>query len=61
MQLWDCNGAGNQQWTYNASTHDIVNLQANKCLDVTDNNSANSTPLQIWTCGGTANQKWTMQ
>ena len=39
---------------------DLVNPQANKCLDVTGNNSANATPLQIWTCTGAANQKWTV-
>ena len=35
-----------------------MNPQANKCLDVTGNNSANATPLQLWTCTGAANQKW---
>ncbi|MET8772936.1 RICIN domain-containing protein, partial [Streptomyces sp. NPDC004658] len=29
-----------------------------KCLDVTDNNSANGTRIQIWSCTGGANQKW---
>ena len=48
-----------QQWTY-TSGRDLVNPQANKCLDVTGNNSANATPLQIWTCTGAANQKWTV-
>ena len=39
----------------------LVSLaQADKCLDVTGNNSANGTRLQIWTCAGTANQKWTV-
>jgi hypothetical protein len=37
-----------------------VNPQANKCLDVTGNNSANATPLQTWTCTGAANQEWTL-
>ena len=32
---------------------------ANKCLDVTGNNSADGTRLQIWTCTTGANQKWT--
>ncbi|MGW3466600.1 RlpA-like double-psi beta-barrel domain-containing protein, partial [Streptomyces olivaceoviridis] len=44
-------------WTVTAA-HDIVNPQANKCLDVTDNNSANGTRIQIWSCTGAANQKW---
>ncbi|MEH0843530.1 ricin-type beta-trefoil lectin domain protein [Micromonospora sp. CPCC 205711] len=29
------------------------------CLDVTDNNSADGTPIQIWSCTGGANQQWT--
>ena len=37
-----------------------MNPQANKCLDVTGNITANSTPTQIWTCSGGANQKWTV-
>ena len=41
------------------AAHDIVNPNANKCLDATGNSSANGTRLQIWTCAGTANQKWT--
>ncbi|WP_348639669.1 lectin [Micromonospora sp. MH33] len=30
-----------------------------KCLDVTDNSSADGTPAQIWSCTGGANQQWT--
>ncbi len=42
------------------AARDLVNLNANKCLDATGNSSADLTRLQIWTCGGTANQKWTL-
>jgi hypothetical protein len=59
VQLWDCNGTLAQRWTYSAG-HDLVNPNANKCLDVTGNTSADATPLQIWTCTGAANQKWTV-
>ncbi|WP_255509875.1 ricin-type beta-trefoil lectin domain protein [Micromonospora sp. AP08] len=30
-----------------------------KCLDVTNSNTANGTPIQIWSCAGTPNQQWT--
>ncbi|WP_338106345.1 ricin-type beta-trefoil lectin domain protein [Micromonospora terminaliae] len=30
-----------------------------KCLDATDNSSADGTPAQIWSCTGGANQQWT--
>lgn len=59
VQLWDCNGTGAQRWSVTAA-HDIVNPQADKCLDATGNSSANGTRLQIWTCTGAANQKWTV-
>jgi hypothetical protein len=37
-----------------------MNPQASKCLDVTDVNTADGTPLQIWDCTGGANQKWSL-
>ncbi len=37
---------------------DLINPQANKCVDVRDWNSANGAKLQLWDCAGTANQKW---
>ena len=59
LQLWDCNGNPPQRWAVSAA-RDIVNVQANKCLDATGNSAANGTRLQIWTCSGTVNQKWTV-
>jgi hypothetical protein len=52
-------GYATQRWTV-TSAHDIVNPQANKCLDVTGNDSANGTRLQIWSCTEGADQKWTV-
>ena len=43
VQIATCNGNAAQQWTYTGA-HDLVNPQANKCLDVTGNNSANGNP-----------------
>ncbi|SCG72945.1 Ricin-type beta-trefoil lectin domain-containing protein [Micromonospora inositola] len=59
MQLWTCNGTAAQQWTWTAG-RDLVNPQANKCLDVTGNTSADGTKVQIWSCTGAANQKWNL-
>lgn len=61
VQLYDCNGTGAQQWSYDATTHDVVNLAADKCLDVTDDSSANGARAQIWSCTGAANQKWQLR
>ncbi|NED82000.1 ricin-type beta-trefoil lectin domain protein, partial [Streptomyces sp. SID11233] len=60
VQLYDCNGTGAQRWTYDATSHDVVNTAADKCLDVTDRSTANGARAQIWTCTGASNQKWTL-
>ncbi|MBM6402629.1 RICIN domain-containing protein, partial [Phycicoccus sp. CSK15P-2] len=46
-----------QKWVL-SSAGDLVNPQANKCLDIKDWVNNNGAQLQIWTCAGTANQKW---
>jgi glucosylceramidase len=61
VQLYGCNGSGAQQWRYESSTGDLVSVPADKCLDVSDNSSANGTRAQIWSCTGAANQKWRLQ
>ncbi|MFG1955441.1 RICIN domain-containing protein, partial [Micromonospora sp. NPDC048830] len=52
-----CNGTGAQQFTLNAAG-DLVNLRANKCVDIKDWNGGDGARLQLWDCAGTANQKW---
>jgi beta-glucanase (GH16 family) len=58
IQLVTCNGNPVQRFTLSGSG-DLVNVSANKCVDIKDWNSGNSAQLQLWDCGGTANQKWT--
>jgi hypothetical protein len=100
LQMYDCNGASDQQWRFAAngtlqkggrclslvsrSTNDgipvvmtscdttnvtqwrvspnadIVNVAADKCLDVSGANTANGTPLQTAWCSGNSAQKWTV-
>jgi chitinase len=60
IQLYTCNGTAAQKFSYNATSHDIVNTAANKCLDAAGQSSADLTRVQIWTCTGTSNQKWTV-
>jgi Ricin-type beta-trefoil lectin domain/Concanavalin A-like lectin/glucanases superfamily len=55
IQLWDCNGAFNQDWTVESNG----TLQVNgKCMDIFDNATANGTLIDLWTCNGGANQQW---
>ena len=57
IQLVGCNGNPAQQFVL-SSAGDLVNPQANKCVDVLDFNSNSGAKLQQWDCAGTANQKW---
>jgi alpha-galactosidase len=56
-QIWDCNGGTNQQWNL-GSDGTILNVAANLCLDVNNNNTANGTTVILWSCTGATNQRW---
>ena len=50
------------QWTLNRFTlsgaGDLVNISANRCVDIANVNPANGAVLHLWDCVGGANQKW---
>ena len=48
MQRFTLSGAG-----------DLVNISANRCVDIRDRNTANGAQLQLYDCTGGSNQKWT--
>jgi hypothetical protein len=55
IQLWDCNGDFNQDWTVESNG----TLQVNgKCLDITGASTANGALIDLWACNGGANQQW---
>ncbi len=56
IQLANCSGNPAQQFVLSGAG-DLVNPQANKCVDVTGWGGT-GTPLQQWECTGGANQKW---
>ncbi|MEU8271352.1 ricin-type beta-trefoil lectin domain protein [Sphaerisporangium sp. NPDC049002] len=56
IQLARCSGNPAQQFVLSGAG-DLVNPQANKCVDVTGWGGT-GTPLQQWECNGGANQKW---
>ena len=56
VQIWDCNGGANQQWTLNGNGT-ISNGQTGLCLDVNGAGTANGTAVIVWTCHGGANQR----
>ncbi|GLX97325.1 PHB depolymerase family esterase [Herbidospora sp. NBRC 101105] len=56
IQIWDCNGRANQQWTSTAAGE--LRVYGGKCLDVTGAGTADGTAVTIWDCNGQNNQKW---
>lgn len=57
LELYDCNGAGGQQWIPQPDGS-LRNPQSGRCLDDPSGNTANGTPLQIYDCNGNAAQKF---
>jgi hypothetical protein len=58
LQIWDCNGGANQQWT--ALSNGELQVYGNKCLDVPNNATTAGTRVEIWDCNDGANQRWTL-
>ncbi|MEV4569807.1 ThuA domain-containing protein [Nonomuraea sp. NPDC049419] len=56
MQIWDCNGQANQQWTPTAAGE--LRVHGNRCLDVNGGGTADGAAVITWSCNGQNNQKW---
>ncbi|GAA3170486.1 ThuA domain-containing protein [Nonomuraea salmonea] len=56
VQLWDCNGQANQQWT--ATGAGELRVHGDRCLDVNGGGTADGTAVITWSCNGQNNQKW---
>ncbi|MGW2217466.1 extracellular catalytic domain type 1 short-chain-length polyhydroxyalkanoate depolymerase [Nonomuraea sp. NPDC001684] len=54
VQLWDCNGRTNQQWTRTSAGE--LRVYGDKCLDA--GGTGNGARIQIYSCWGGDNQKW---
>ncbi|MDG6101729.1 ricin-type beta-trefoil lectin domain protein [Dactylosporangium aurantiacum] len=57
LQIWDCNGTGAQQWSFNS---DGSVRALGKCMDVSGGSTADGAVVQLWTCNGTGAQKFTL-
>ncbi|HEV2373980.1 MAG TPA: ricin-type beta-trefoil lectin domain protein [Streptosporangiaceae bacterium] len=55
VEMWDCNGGTNQQWTI--ETDGTIQVFG-KCLDIVGGDTANGTLVDLWTCNGGTNQQW---
>ncbi|MFI1352434.1 ricin-type beta-trefoil lectin domain protein [Streptomyces sp. NPDC020898] len=60
IQLARCSGNPAQQFVM-STEGDLVNPQADKCVDAKDNGTVDGTKLHLWTCAGTPNQKWRVE
>ena len=58
VELWDCNGGSNQQWTSTPAGE--LRVYGNDCLDASGGGTSPGTKVDIRTCDGGGNQKWTL-
>ncbi len=56
LQIWDCGGASNQQWTLTDDNQ--LTVYGDKCLDVPGHATTAGTKVAIWSCNGGTNQQW---
>ncbi|MGW5559671.1 ricin-type beta-trefoil lectin domain protein [Micromonospora sp. NPDC003944] len=56
VQLWDCHGRTNQQWTYTSGK--ALTVYGNKCLDAAGYGTSPGTQVTIYDCHGGTNQQW---
>ncbi|MEU5391533.1 non-reducing end alpha-L-arabinofuranosidase family hydrolase [Streptomyces tibetensis] len=56
VQIWDCHGGTNQQWTL--TDNNQLTVYDNKCLDVPGHATTAGTRPVIWSCNGGTNQQW---
>jgi lysophospholipase L1-like esterase len=56
VQLSDCTGAANQQWT--ATSAGELRVYGSDCLDAYGKGTSAGTKVVIWSCNGQTNQQW---
>jgi O-glycosyl hydrolase len=57
VELWDCNGGSNQQWTRTAAGE--LRVYGGDCLDAAGQGTSPGTKVDIYACNGGSNQQWT--
>ncbi|WP_445343928.1 protein kinase domain-containing protein [Catenuloplanes atrovinosus] len=57
LHLAACDGGWKQRFSLNGSG-DLVNVRANRCVEVTDGRNDNGTLLRLADCNGSVPQKW---
>jgi alpha-galactosidase len=57
IEIWDCHGGSNQEWTPTAAGELRV-YGGTQCLDAYNNQTAPGTAVELWGCNGGANQQF---
>ncbi|WP_075018030.1 ricin-type beta-trefoil lectin domain protein [Actinacidiphila rubida] len=58
VELWDCNGGANQQWTSTSAGE--LRVYGDDCLDAAGQGTSPGTKVDIYPCNGGSNQHWTV-
>ncbi|WNV87399.1 GDSL-type esterase/lipase family protein [Umezawaea sp. Da 62-37] len=58
IELTDCAGSANQQWTRMIAAPEGTLRALGGCLDVQSSGTANRTAVHWWSCNGTGAQRW---
>lgn len=61
LQVWDANGAANQQWRASQNSDGsftLTNVGSGRVLDEPGGQTGNGTRMEIWDANGGANQHW---
>jgi Ricin-type beta-trefoil lectin domain/Cellulase (glycosyl hydrolase family 5) len=56
LDLWDCNGGGNQSWNWTAEKQ--LTVYADKCMTIGGDGASAGSPVIITDCIGAPNQAW---
>jgi hypothetical protein len=56
LDLWDCNGGGNQSWNWTAEKQ--LTVYRNKCMAIGGDGSSAGSPVIITDCTGASDQAW---
>jgi PKD repeat protein len=59
LQIWECGGGPNQQWTRNAAGE--IRGLGGKCVDVDQRGLTNGSGLILMTCDASPTQKWVVK
>ena len=57
LDIWDCNGGANQEWT-STSSGQLTVYSGGDCLDASGQGTTAGTKVDIWPCNGGTNQQW---